>query len=164
MFIVWMLWSGYVLMSEIAAKLWGWICRSVLGLSLVKARIHADWFHPSTVYSYDIWSCYWIWLLLQSYVVCSVFWWLCCWQGFSIGWFRDWWCRLYCNGDCFMDPVWKCMKRGPWMIVGRHLRTGKHIGQYKSQGVVAPFQEQLENEWRLEPSVGQRLRTSKWNG
>jgi len=26
------------------------------------------------------------------------------------------------------------MKRGPWMIVGQHLRTGKHIDQYKSQG------------------------------
>ena len=152
-----MLWFGYVLMSEVAAKLWGWVCRSVRGLSLVKGRIHAVWVRQSSVYIMRLG----FQVAVDSSCCCRVVGSGCVlWQGFSIGWFRDW---LYCNGDCFMDPVWKCMKRGPWMIVGPHLRTGKHIGQYKSKGVVAPFQEQLENEWRLEPSVGQHLRTSKWN-
>ena len=63
------------LMSGIAAKLWVNICRYVRGFTLVKARIHAGLAHESSVYNmkYDIWSCSWIWLLLQSSVVCSVF-------------------------------------------------------------------------------------------
>ena len=67
------------LMFGIAKKLWVNICRSVRGFTLVKARIHAGSAHQSSVYSmkYDIWSYSWIWLLLQNYVVCSVFWWLC---------------------------------------------------------------------------------------
>jgi len=74
------------LMSEIAAKSWLNIYRSVRGLDLVKARMYAGLIHCCSIYimKYDVWSCSWVWLLLQSSVVCSVFWWLCCWQGFSV--------------------------------------------------------------------------------
>jgi len=79
------------LMSGTTAKLWVSICRSVRGLALVKVRMYASLILHSSVYimRYDIWSCSWIWLLLQSSVVYSVFWF----QWFSIGWFKDWWWR-----------------------------------------------------------------------
>ena len=78
------------LMFGIAAKLWVNICRSVRELALVKACIQAGLVHPSSVYieRYDIWSCSWIWLLLQSSGFYSVFWWLCFDDRFH--WFSCW--------------------------------------------------------------------------
>jgi len=74
------------LMSGIAAKLWVNIYSSVRGLALVKVRMYTSLVLHSSVYimRYDIWSCSWIWLLLQSSIVCSVFWWLCYGQGFNV--------------------------------------------------------------------------------
>jgi len=85
------------LMSGIVAKLWVNIFRSVRGLTLVKAHMYAGLVLHSSIYimRYDIWSCSWIWLLLQSFVVCFVFWWLCCWQGFSVS----------VSGDLEIDEV-----------------------------------------------------------
>ena len=62
----------------IATKLWVRICRSVRGLSLVKACIHAGSALPSSVYTliHDFWWYNWFWRMLQSSVFRSVFWWL----------------------------------------------------------------------------------------
>jgi len=67
------------LKSRIVAKLWVKICRSARWLALIKACIHVGLAHRSSIYimKYDIWSCSWFKLLVQSSGFFSVFWWLC---------------------------------------------------------------------------------------
>ena len=64
-------------------------------------------------------------------------------------------------------PVWKFMKRGPWRE--REGRSLLQVGAYLLVNILASTRArglelpscQLENEWRLKPSVGRGLRASK---
>ena len=101
-------------------KLWETIFRSVRGLSLEKARIHAVLIHRSSVYivKYDIWSCSWVWLLLQSFVsaLCSgdcVL--MTGFQWCSFGWCKgDWLMQIYLMFDWF---YWWIQFENLWNVV-----------------------------------------------
>ena len=110
-----------------SCKLWEIIFRSVRGLSLEKARIHAGLIHQSSVYivKLDTWSCRWVWWLLQSSVsaLCSgnrvsVIQSLMIVLSFNdsygssmkIGWKVA--LQIMCCASVY--PVWKLMKRGTW--------------------------------------------------
>jgi len=131
----WCMYCSISIMSMIdvwySCKLWEMIFRSVRGLSLAKARIHAGLIHRSSVYivKLDTWSCRWVWWLLQSSVSA-----LCSSDGvvnrvsviqslmivlsfndsygssMKIGWNVAF--QIMCCASVY--PVWKLMKRGTW--------------------------------------------------
>ena len=142
----WRMYSSISVMSMTdvwySCKLIEIIFRSVRGLALIKARIHAGLIHRSSVYivNLNIWSCRWIWWLLQSSVstLCSgdgvvnrvsviqSFVWL--WASILLlgpVWKLDemWPFRLCVVLQCIQSENWWNAVPGGEKIVGKHLRT-----------------------------------------
>jgi hypothetical protein len=142
----WRMYSSISVMSMTdvwySCKLIEIIFRSVRGLALIKARIHAGLIHRSSVYivNLNIWRLQMDLMVITEFCVCSLFWWLLL-TGFQ--WFRVWW--LFWASMIVMGPVWKldekwpyrlcvvlqCIQSENWWnvvpggekIVGKHLRT-----------------------------------------